>query len=126
MKYRITDSNQIMEELELRAELLKYESEDIINNAKAYMNKELDLHSQLKCIDTAQNGTIEEVIYMLETNWNVPIEPIREIEKEIIKALLLYKEDLNSLCGRLQADYNGDKEFEQMEEDRLGLCYIME
>ena len=49
-----------------------------------------------------------------------------EIEKEIIKALLLYKKDLNSLCSRLQADYNCDKEFEQMEEDRLGLCYIME
>ena len=53
---------------------------------------------------------------------------IRELKTiiEIIELLKLYKKDLNSLCARLQADYNGDNEFEQQEQDRLGLCAIME
>lgn len=48
------------------------------------------------------------------------------MEKTIIELLKLYKKDLDSLCARLQADYSIGKEFEQREEDRLGLCAIME
>ena len=127
MKYKILDENdRVVGEKELRKLLFSYELGDLQNNEKDYFEGLLLLENQFECIKTALNGSIEQVIEMLEYNWNVPIEPIKEIEKEIIKTLLLYKEDLNSLCGRLQADYNGDKEFKQMEEDRLGLCYIME
>lgn len=37
-----------------------------------------------------------------------------------------YYSHLNSLCKRLQDDYNGDKEFEQEEEDRLTMCMLLD
>ncbi len=46
--------------------------------------------------------------------------------KRIVWALNGYYEDLDSLCARLQEDYNGGKNFQQMEEDRLGLCFILD
>lgn len=35
-------------------------------------------------------------------------------------------EQLDSLCRRLQDDYNGNKEFEQHEEDRLAVYHAVE
>ena len=38
----------------------------------------------------------------------------------------LYYRDLDDLTKRLQEDYAGDKPFKQMEEDRLGLCAVLD
>lgn len=35
-------------------------------------------------------------------------------------------ENLDSLCARLQDDYNGNKPFEQCEEDRLAVYDVIE
>jgi len=37
-----------------------------------------------------------------------------------------YYEDLDNLAKKLQDDYNGGKEFMQQEEDRLGLCFLLD
>jgi hypothetical protein len=43
-----------------------------------------------------------------------------------IKAFESYYEDLDSLCKRLQDDYNGDKDFIQVEEDRVVLASLLD
>lgn len=57
---------------------------------------------------------------------------IKQLKVEIVKLEEFYKivqfyyEDLDSLAKRLQDDYNGEKPFEQEEQDRLGICYILD
>lgn len=46
--------------------------------------------------------------------------------KELDDKFKAYYKDLDSLSKRLQDDYAGDKPFEQLEEDRLALCGILD
>lgn len=46
--------------------------------------------------------------------------------QELYYAFADYYDDLDNLTRRLQDDYNNGKEFEQQEEDRLGLCYLLD
>lgn len=55
-------------------------------------------------------------------------EILEKAEKmqEFYYAFAAYYEDLDNLARKLQDDYNGDKEFMQQEEDRLGLCFLLD
>ena len=46
--------------------------------------------------------------------------------KDFIKAFVKHYDDLDSLCKRLQDDYNGDKDFVQVEEDRIVLASLLD
>lgn len=46
--------------------------------------------------------------------------------QEFYYAFADYYDDLDDLARRLQDDYNGGKEFMQQEEDRLGLCFLLD
>lgn len=46
--------------------------------------------------------------------------------QEFYYAFAAYYDDLDDLAKRLQDDYNDGEEFEQHEEDRLGLCYLLD
>lgn len=46
--------------------------------------------------------------------------------QEFYYAFTDYYEDLDNLAKKLQDDYNGGKEFMQQEEDRLGLCFLLD
>ena len=49
-----------------------------------------------------------------------------EIKARLYDMVKLYYHDLDDLTKRLQDDYAGDKPFAQMEEDRLGLCAVLD
>ena len=49
-----------------------------------------------------------------------------EIKARLYDMVKLYYRDLDDLTKRLQDDYAGDKPFAQMEEDRLGLCAVLD
>ena len=49
-----------------------------------------------------------------------------EIKARLYDMVKLYYRDLDDLTKRLQDDYAGDKPFVQMEEDRLGLCAVLD
>ena len=80
MQYLIIDTNKKVNEKDLRDLLYKYEIQDLIDNKEEYFKGFLNLEYQFSCIKTATTGTIEEVIYMLETNWNVPIEKVTVVQ----------------------------------------------
>lgn len=46
--------------------------------------------------------------------------------QEFYYAFGAYYDDLDDLAKRLQDDYNDGEEFEQHEEDRLGLCFLLD
>ena len=48
-----------------------------------------------------------------------------EIKARLYDMVKLYYRDLDDLTKRLQDDYAGDKPFVHMEEDRLGLCTVL-
>ena len=48
-----------------------------------------------------------------------------EIKARLYDMVKLYYRDLDDLTKRLQDDYAGDKPFVHMEEDRLGLCAVL-
>ena len=48
-----------------------------------------------------------------------------EIKARLFDMVKLYYRDLDDLTKRLQDDYAGDKPFVHMEEDRLGLCAVL-
>lgn len=88
MKYKILDENdRIVEEKELRKMLFSCELGDLQNNEQDYFEGHLILDNQFECIKTALNGSIEQVIEMLEYNWNVPIETVNENEEKIISLI---------------------------------------
>ena len=49
-----------------------------------------------------------------------------EIKARLYDMVKLYYRDLDDLTKRLQDDYAGDKPFVHMEEDRLGLCAVLD
>lgn len=46
--------------------------------------------------------------------------------QEFYYAFAAYYDDLDDLAKRLQDDYNDGEEFMQQEEDRLGLCFLLD
>lgn len=61
-----------------------------------------------------------KLMYKEEVNFDEPKE------KDVIEFLKIIHEDLEDLQLRLVLDYNGDKDFEQTEEDRLVLGNLLD
>ena len=49
-----------------------------------------------------------------------------EIKAKLYGVVESYYNSLDSLAKKLQDDYAGDRAFEQSEEDRLGLCFLLD
>ena len=49
-----------------------------------------------------------------------------ELQAKLYHAVKEYYPSLGSLAKKLQDDYSGDKPFVQQEEDRLGLCFLLD
>jgi len=81
MKFLIEDSNEIVDEKWLREYLFIEETRDLLSNKREYLDGELNLSYQLSCIRKAKYGEIDDIIEMLERNWNVPIKKINESEE---------------------------------------------
>lgn len=88
MNYFIEDTREVVNERKLRKMLFNLEVEDLVQNVNEYLDGELNLDYQCNCIKNSKNAKIEEVIYMLGTNWNVPISEIKENKKEEMIDLL--------------------------------------
>lgn len=80
MEYVIIDTGKIVSENELREMLYKYEIQDLLDNKDDYFKGFLNVEYQFNCIRKAIDSDIKEVIDMLETNWNVPIERKKDLE----------------------------------------------
>lgn len=50
----------------------------------------------------------------------------KSMYKKFYKVVEKYYSDLDYLCKRLQDDYNGVKDFNQEEQDRLALCMLLD
>lgn len=61
-----------------------------------------------------------KLMYKEEVNFDEPKE------KDVIEFLKIIHKDLEDLQLRLVLDYNGDKDFEQTEEDRLVLGNLLD
>lgn len=77
-KYKILDNGMIVDEEYLRRLLFEYEISDIENNKFKYFEGIYDLKHQFNCIKGALEFDISEIIRILESSWNVPIEKLKE------------------------------------------------
>ena len=75
--FLVMDEHKLVNEKELRKMLLLEETNDIINNVDDYVNKDLPLDEQLRCIKTALDGDIDVVIEMANSSWNIPIVKVK-------------------------------------------------
>lgn len=75
--FLVMDEHELVDEKELRKMLLLEETNDIINNVDDYVNKDLPLDEQLRCIKTALDGDIDMVIEMANSSWNIPIVKVK-------------------------------------------------
>lgn len=53
-------------------------------------------------------------------------QKILELQAQLYRAIKEYYPSLDSLAKKLQDDYNDGVPFVQREEDRLGLCFILD
>ena len=53
-------------------------------------------------------------------------QKVLKLQAELYRAIKEYYPSLDALAKKLQDDYNGDEPFVQHEEDRLGLCFILD
>ena len=53
-------------------------------------------------------------------------QKILELQAKLYRAIKEYYPSLDSLAKKLQDDYNDGVPFVQREEDRLGLCFILD
>ena len=75
--FLVMDEHKLVNEKELRKMLLLEETNDIVNNVDDYVNKDLPLDEQLRCIKTALDGDIDVVIEMANSSWNIPIVKVK-------------------------------------------------
>lgn len=80
MEYLIIDTNKKVNEKDLRKLLFEYEVQDLLDNKEDFLNGFLSLDLQLDCIQEVLFSDINEIIYRLETCWNVPIEKITVVQ----------------------------------------------
>lgn len=80
IKYIIEDTRDILNEKDIIQMYLQYEVNDIYDNAKDYIQGTYNLSSQLKLIENIKNDNIENIIYMLNMSWNVPIKKLSDLD----------------------------------------------
>lgn len=80
MKYKILDTEKIVDETYLRKLLFDYELEDIVDNKDDYFKGLYDIKSQCNMLKIAQEGEFDVVLYYLSTNWVVDVEKVKESE----------------------------------------------
>lgn len=78
--YKLLDTQKIVDEEYLRKLLFEYEVEDLYSNKDDYIKGLLDLGWQLNCVRGAKEYSINKVIEILETSWNVPIKEMKNNE----------------------------------------------
>ncbi len=96
MKYEILDTNEIVTEEYLRKMLFEYETQDLLDNKKDFLDGSLNLDYQFNCIKKAVSGNMKEIIDRLETLWNVPIIEISDSKK----ISLLIDKKYEELCDK--------------------------
>lgn len=74
MKYKVLDTNKIVDEKHLRDLLFEYELDDIYQNMDKYLDGTYSLTYQLNMLKIALYGEMEVVLYHLSTNWQVDVE----------------------------------------------------
>ncbi len=95
---------------------------------KIKKNKTKPIIARTMCEDIQIDQLILPIRNMKEVNVEEKVNEMKNYSKlkKLYKAVESYYYDLDSLTKRLQLDYAGDKEFEQMEEDRLALIGILD
>ena len=78
-KYLIVDESGLYTEDEIRKMLLVEETNDILSYPEDYVNNGLDIDYQCECIKKAVKSPIEEVLKMLNENWNIPVIKIKGV-----------------------------------------------
>ena len=81
MKYKILDTEKIVDETYLRKLLFDYELEDIVNNKDNFFKGVYDIESQCNMLKIAQEGGFDVVLYYLSTNWGVDVDWVVDAEK---------------------------------------------
>ena len=73
MRYKILDTDDVLTEKDLRKLLYNYEIQDLLDNTEEYFKGRYNLKSQFNRIEKAINGTTEDIIDILRTDWDTPI-----------------------------------------------------
>ena len=75
--FLVMDEHKLVSEKELRKMLLFEETNDIINNIDDYMNGDLSLDNQLKCIKDCLDSSIDNLIETANSSWNIPVIKVK-------------------------------------------------
>lgn len=78
-KYLIIDEAKLITEKELRRILLREETQDILNNDIDYINGDLSLDNQLKCIKDTLDSSIDNLIETANDSWGIPVMKIEGV-----------------------------------------------
>lgn len=78
-KYKILDQEGIVTEDYLRDLLFEYTIENLVDNKKDYLKGIIQVDFCLNCINLSISGNIQEIINILENEYNIPIEEAEEI-----------------------------------------------
>lgn len=78
MKYKILDTDKIVDERYLRELLFEYELEDISDNKDDYFEGRYSLKAQFNMLELARFGEFDVVLYYLSTNWQVDVDEVLE------------------------------------------------
>ena len=81
MRYKILDTEKIVDETYLRKLLFDYELEDIVDNKDDYFKGLYDIENQCHILKIAQEGEFDVVLYHLSTNWGVDVDWVVDAEK---------------------------------------------
>lgn len=81
MKYKILDTEKIVDETYLRKLLFDYELEDIVDNKDNFFKGVYDIERQCNMLKIAQEGEFDVVLYYLSTNWGVDVDWVVDAEK---------------------------------------------
>lgn len=71
--FLVMDEHKLVTEKELRKMLLEEELDDIKNNMDDYLNNNLSIFAQCESIKLSLCGDIKDVIYALNSSWNIPV-----------------------------------------------------
>ena len=81
MKYKILDTEKIVDETYLRKLLFDYELDDIVDNKDNFFKGVYDIKNQCNMLKIAQEGEFDVVLYYLSTNWGVDVDWVVDIEE---------------------------------------------
>ena len=75
-RYIVEDTGKLLTEKDVRKMLYEMECEDLLNNKNDFIDGSLNLDAQFREIYMSLNGYMTDVLYTLNSSWNIPVKKI--------------------------------------------------